>query len=261
MYPIQTGNPFMVQQIVSGSGGFDGSDYGRATGIVTGSSGNNGLQLSARLYGAHGNDYTLQLVNAGAGVAVAGTTATQSGNNVIVSLRRTTSAITATAVEVAQAINAIHCGLAARHTGTGLGVVAAYPTTALMSGGYEPVLRGQPATQFLWTPAANVSAGLFFFEQEETITIRQFEAKFTISSGTHSVTVSRENLDERLQPIAAESIPVFAWDHLTSTNPDIAFSDVGIIVHQNQALKVVTPSTLAGTVRFDVRKGARYPYL
>ena len=259
MYPIQTGNPFMVQQIVSGSGGFTGVDYGRATGAV--GSGNNGLQLSARLYGAHGNDYTLQLVNAGAGVAVAGTTATQSGNNVIVSLRRTTSAITATAIEVAQAINAIHCGLAARHTGTGLGVVAAYGPTALMSGGYEPVLRGQPATQFLWTPAANVSAGLFFFEQEETITIRQFEAKFTISSGTHSVTVSRENLDESLQPILAESIPVFAWDHLTSTNPDIAFSDVGIIVHQNQALKVVTPSTLAGTVRFDVRKGARYPYL
>jgi hypothetical protein len=262
MYPIQTGNPFMVQQIVSGSGGFTGSDYGRAVGVVNGNTADNSLALSARFYGERANDYTLQLFDSGTSTVQVATTATLSGNHVTVTLSRTGSALTATAIDVARAINAVpNLGIVARHTGTGQGIMAATALTPLMSGGAEPHFRGQPPSLFLWALPTNSNGGLFFFEQEETILVRQFESSFSNITGVQSVTVLRVNLDEKLQPITEGAIPVFVWDQLTSAKPNIAFSDVGIILHQNQALKVITTSNLPGVVRFDVRKGARYPYL
>jgi len=57
-------------------------------------------------------------------------------------------------------------------------------------------------------------------------------------------------------------VPVLVYDTLTSLKPDIAFTDVGILLHPGQGLRVTTSSGgLPGLVRFDVRKSAKYPYL
>jgi hypothetical protein len=150
------------------------------------------------------------------------------------------------------------------YNGTGNGVVAAYgPAAANNSAlGVDPAIRGANNEQYLYFVPANTSAGFFFFEQEETITVRQFEALFTVPGGTYTVTVYRVNLNSNYEPILSEAIPVFVWDGITTTRPDIAFSDVGIILHPAQALRVVVNGGgLPGVVRFDVRKGGRYPYL
>jgi hypothetical protein len=89
----------------------------------------------------------------------------------------------------------------------------------------------------------------------------QFESLFnSVGVGPETVTVSRANLDPNLEVIAGETIPVFVWNNLTSARPDIAFSDVGIILQPQQALLVSVTNNLTGVARFDLRKTAGYPY-
>lgn len=263
-YPIQSGNPFTVQQSVTGTGVFDGTEYGRAKGQVPNGNPNAVVRLSARLYGVVPNAYTIQFVDAGAGVLVPTTSAQQIGAAIQVNLRRDPGlGILATAAEVAEAINRAHTGLVATYGGTGNGVVSAYgPSLANNTAvGVDPALRGPNANQFLWYYPANQSGGFFFFEQEEPLVLRQFEGTFTVLGGTQTVLVKRVPLNSNLEPILSEAIPVFVWDQLTTAKPDIAFSDVGIILQPQQAILVVTSTPMGGVVRLDVRKSARYPYL
>lgn len=267
MYPIQNGLSFLVQQSVTGTGAFNGSEYGRALGrfpYAASAGSNNVVRISARLYGLDGNAYQLQLLDLGAGINNPATTVSEQGSKIIVTLRRSSSGgILATAQEVADAINRARLGVGAWYEGSGNGVVAAQAATVInnVRSGVNSTQRGPNVEQYIWSLPVNDDGGFFYFEQEQPVLVHQFEAKFDIpSGGPHTVTVSRVNLTPNLEPIAGESIPVFVWDQLTATRPDISFSDVGIILHPLQALTVSTSTALTGVARFDVRKSAGYPF-
>lgn len=267
MYPIQNGLSFLVQQSVVTGGQFDGSEYGRAIGRfpLSASSGTSSVvRVSSKLYGLDGNAYLLQLFDPGSGINNPATVATLQGTKVIVTLRRSSGGgVLATAQEVADAINRARLGVAAWYEGNGNGVVAAQAALHInnVRAGVNSSLRGPNAEQFIWSLPTSTNGGFFYFEQEQPVLVHQFEAKFDINSGgPYTVTVKRVNLTPNLEPIAGEDIPVFVWDQLTPLRPDIAFSDVGIILHPLQALQVVTSSAMTGIARFDVRKSAGYPF-
>lgn len=275
MFPVATGKSFMVQQTVSGTGTFNGSDYGRAKALrvdpVT--SPNADLFFAAKLYGAAANAVTVSLLDQGPGVTVTGTTVAMVGNAMQVTLRRSSGALLATATEVANAINAFALSpIRAKAGGNGTGIVqptgAPVALNATASGVDASVDAGVAEYQeiFKWVPPSNTHAGLFYFEQEQVLIVRQFEAKFTIASGTHVVEVQRVNLDAALEPITSEAIPFYVHDQLTTARPDIAVSDVRIVLHPLQAVRVVTypvggGAGLQGLVRLDVRREANFPYL
>lgn len=260
MYSLQNGRPFLVQQICSGSGKFNGTEYGRAKGVITNANPNAIVRVSARLYGTIGNAYTIQFIDAGAGVVVPATVASVSGYSVNVKLRRDALAILATAAEVVDAINSAPLGIVAVYNGTGNGVVAAQAPIPITNTafGFDPAVRGPNDDQYLWYYPTNQNGGFFYFEQMRAITVRQFEALFTVGVGTFTVTVSRVNLNSNLEPIAGESVPVFVWDQLTSVRPDIAVAEPGLSLLPMQALQVTTSGGgLPGIARFEVGGGER----
>jgi len=268
MYPIQNGLSFLVQQSTVAGGAFTGAEYGRAIGrfpLAAAPGANNVVRISARLYGLDGNAYRLQMVDPGSGVNNLATTVAEQGSTIVVTLRRSIAGgILATAQEVADAINRARLGVAAWYEGNGNAVVAPQAATLInnVRSGVNAALRGPDAQQYIWSLPAAVNGGFFYFEQEQPVVAHQFEAKFDIpSGGPFTVTVSRVNLTPNLEPIPSESIPVFVWDQLTPSRPDIAIADMGVTLHPLQALQVVTSSSLTGIVRFDVRKSPSYPYI
>lgn len=264
MYPIALGKTFMAQQVVSGTGVFNGTEYGRAKGVVTNADPNAVVRISARLYGTAPNSYTIAFVDAGAGVSVAATTVTQEGPAIRVTLRRSGElGLLATAAEVASAINRSSTGIVATYGGTGNGTVTAMAAQAITNtaSGADSVIAGPSNEQVLTYLPVNENGGFFYFEQEETLAIRQFEAKFTVGGGTYTVTVERVNLNDNLEPVSAEAIPVFVWEDITSTRPDTAYSGARIYLQPRQALRVTTSGGgLPGIVRFDAQRMAGYPY-
>lgn len=258
----------MVQQSVTGVGGtFSGTEYGRAKArfpFAALPGANTVVRVSSKLYGIASNVYTLSMFDNGAGTNVLATTAQLLGNEVRVTLRRTSGGgIQATAAEVAAAINAANLPVCAWYEGDGNGVVAAQSALAItnLTSGYDPSLRGPNANQFIWSLPATTPGGWFYFENQEPVLVYQFECLFNaVGVGPETVTVSRANLTPNLEEIAGETIPVFVWANLTNSRPDIAFSDVGIILHPQQALKVTVTNNLTGVARFDLRKTAGYPY-
>lgn len=254
----------MVQQSVTGTGQFNGANYGRALGRFPASATlgmNTVVRVAARLHGTDANAYTVSFVDPG--IDTANTVATQLGSAITVTLRRQSGVIAATSQNVAEAINRAGLPISASYEGNGNGAVAAQAATPIINvkSGADSSLRGPNADQFIWSLPSNTDGGLFYFENDQQILIHQFEALFNVpSGGPYTVTVSRVNLDSNLEVISGESIPVFVWEHLSTARPDVAFSDVGIIVHPFQALSVATTGALTGVVRFDVRKTAGYPY-
>lgn len=114
------------------------------------------------------------------------------------------------------------------------------------------------ATTFRWKPAAT-NLGLFHFEQERTLVLQQFEAKFTVPGGTHSVRIERVPLNAAFEPVTADAVPVFVYGSLTTTStltsgPDITLADVSIKLPPRWAFRVVTDVAMAGIVRMDVRR-------
>jgi hypothetical protein len=268
MYPIQSGLAFLVQQVVYGTGTFDGSPYGRARSSFPLSPGsgdeNKVVNVSARLFGAKQNALTLEFYDAGVGARVDYTLVEQLGSAITVTLRRAVSgAPLATSSEVAEAINNTSLSVVASYGGDGNGVVTPMAATAIdnVQLGVDPALRGPNANQYIWAIPVNHSAGLFYFEQDTDVVVKQFEAVFNIpSGGPYTVTVSRVNLDTNFEPRVDEKVPVFVWGQLTASKPDIAFSDAALLLHPYQALIVEVTGGLSGLVRFDVRKTAGYPY-
>lgn len=264
MYPIALGNTFMAQQSVSGTGVFNGSEYGRAKGHVANADPNAVVRISARLYGVAPNSYLIQFVDAGAGIEVPATTVQQTGALIQVTLRRSISlGLLATAAEVADAINRTTTGIVATYGGTGNGLVAAMAAQAITNDalGVDALISGPGSEVVRYQLPANVSGGFFYFEQTQTIAIRQFEAKFVLASGTYTVTVERVNLNANLEPVSGEAIPNYVWEGITAARPDIAYSDNNLYLHPYQALRVLTSGPgLSGVVRFDARKVSGYPY-
>ena len=264
MFPTALGKSFMAQQVVSGTGVFDGSEYGRAKGTVTNADPDAVVRISARLYGTAPNAYTIQFVDAGTGVAVPATTVEQVGALIRVVLRRTVElGIVATASEVAAAINNAPTGIVATYGGTGNGVVSAMSAQSINNdeSGVDAVISGPSSERVLYYLPVNENGGFFYFEQEETLSIRQFEAKFVVSSGTYTVSVERVNLNSNLEIESTESIPNFVWESITASRPDIAYADNNLYLHPRQALRVITSGGgLSGIVRFDARRTGGYPY-
>jgi hypothetical protein len=268
MYPTSAGLKFLVQQQVSGTGLFNGSEYGRARATLDPSLGANSIvYVASKLFGTASNAISVQLVDAGSGVAVVATTITQTGAIIKVNLRRTTGAVTATSQEVSDAINTFTTysspgyALGARAGGTGLGVVAAVAATPL-TGGLNPTQYD--GNQYLWTVTTNTSGGLFHFEHEEPLYVLGFRAWFTSfpGSGPYTLTVNQVRLDKDFTKIAAETVPVSIFDQLSPTKPDFAFSGRGdLILYPKQALTVVTNATIPGFVQIEVAKAPNFPYV
>jgi hypothetical protein len=261
MYPITLGDTFSVQQSVTGTGVFNGTDFARAR-VTLGPFGGGGvIRFAARLYGTPSNAYSVQLVDPGAGVAYPATTVEQNGSVIKVHLRRSTIAILATPGEVAIAINAqMNFAFPLRaFAQVDTGVCDAVAATPLTSGADPSEILGDelyPNQLFKWV-RVNLDGGYFHFEQREPILVRQFEAKMILSFPT-TLKWSIVNLTADFMNITAEKIPVFVQD-LTLAAPDITVTDVRIPLMFNQAL--VCDCAAAGLVRVVARREARFPYL
>lgn len=312
MYPAAVGTSFVVQQEVSGSGQFNGAEYGRARATLPNGDSNAVVRVAARLFGTLANALLVELVDRGSGNTVAATTVEQVGTAIRVYLRRGASGSPlASAAEVAAAINDY-----ARYTsvpvtavagGTGLGLCTAVAPTQLTGGrnswgfvsgrvwsstatyaegddvmdqgvlyrslqnsntnhspGASPswwqAYERADAATFRWKPA-NTNLGLFHFEHDRTLVLQQFEAKFTVPVGTHSVRLERVPLNQAFEPIDAEAIPDFVYPSLTTSStptsgPDITLADVSIKLPPRWAFRVITDVAMAGVVRMDVRREA-----
>jgi hypothetical protein len=121
-------------------------------------------------------------------------------------------------------------------------------------------MSAQDGVTFRWGKE-NTNFGLFHFEQAETLIIRQFEAVFEVPVGTHWVSLIRCPLNTAYEPVTAEGVTVFHYASLTSSSPDIAVSDVRILLPKNYAMLVITDVAMPGIVRLDARREANFPYL
>lgn len=263
MYPTPVGLKYFVQQKVTGTGTFDGTEYGRARRTVDPGVGANGIvQYAARLYGADANALTIQYVDAGAGITIAATTVTQVGPAITVILRRSSGAILATATEVAAAVNAYTSrgqgafAIRAYVPGTGASVVTA--TVALaFTGGANPTTD---VTQYFWDIPVNGNAGFFHFEQDYPVWVLGFSANFNVLySGEITVDVTRIRLNEDFTP-TGEEYSFYKYPCLTSTDGKISYTDVKQLVHPRQAMKVSISVATTGYVGFDVQRAAEFPY-
>ena len=255
MYPSDNGTCFVVQQTCA-SAQFTGVEHGRARLTVSNADPNAVVYFAAKLFGSIGNAITVRFVDAGAGTAVTNTTVGIVGSAISVYLKRGASGSpTATAAEIATLINAT-TGLPVRAKagGDGTGTPAAASATNL-TGGANPA--SSENAYYHWAPASTAQ-GLFTFEQTQLVEVSQFECKFTIASGTHTVTVSRVPLDDVYSPISGQDVPVMVYPSLTNAAPTFAFGDTKIRLPPRWALKVTTSSALDGFVRFDVRKSPNW---
>lgn len=264
MYPSAIGQKYLIQYKVSGTGGFNGTEYGRARVTVDPLLGPDAIvHFASRLYGAASNALSIEFVDAGAGVVVSATTVTQTGFAIRVLLRRSAIALLATAAEVAEAVNAFTAyssqafAVSARAGGTGATVVNAVGPM-LFTGGVDPVREG---SQYLWTLPTNQDAGFVHLENTVPMWILGFSARFDVLlPGPFSVTLQRVRLNPDFTPIADEAVSLFMFDGLTPTAVDIAYTDVKQLIHPGQGILVTTSSPLAGFFNIDVMRAAEFPY-
>lgn len=265
MYPSPIGNKFLVQYAVSGTGGFTGAEYGRARLTLNGSPspGDTTIYIAAKLYGTEANGLTVQLVDTGVVQPV--TTVSQTGAAIRVFLRRNSANIQATAPEVAAAINnftaytsAAYAIRARAHNPSATALLSAVAATNL-AGGANPHRIGR--SQFLWNVPLNGDAGYLDVEQDDPMWVLGFSAKFTsLPAGTHTVSVYRTRVLEDFTVVTAEKIPIFVYSGLTTSAPDIAYTDVRQVFHPGQALVVETSVATPGIFNFDLMRAAEFPY-
>jgi len=259
MFPIQDGATFLVQQKVSGTGTFNGTPYGRASlALFGGDPSTKHLWFRARHLGVSGNIYAVHLIDPGGTTAVLDVRL--AGTVLEVRLARTAGVVTSTARQVADAVNAY----AATY---GLPVLADYDRTTAgntvvtpvamtsLAGGVDPV-RDWPQ-QFKWAPAENAHAGLFLFDHDHEVLVRQMGARMTITVDPTPFKVWIVNLTPGLAPILAERFPLFERN-LTTAEPHIGFSDGKVPLLPGRGLYVECAAP--GVVAFDVRRDSRFPY-
>lgn len=204
-----------------------------------------------------GNSVQIRLLDTGA--VQTSTVVSQVGQVVTVTLRRSGVAITATADEVADAINnwqnpgnpAQGSPLVAWPGGTS--VVTALAQTAL-AGGLDPEIVG---SQLKFTGATNAAGGVFYFEQTEPLIIRQVHTKMTVPSGTGTVTFKIGNLTPGLEIIAAETITIASGAVSTSVT-DTSFAEP-LVLLPRQAF--IVDAAYVGCARVYARRESRYSNL
>lgn len=263
MYPTPIGLKYFVQQKITGTGTFDGTEYGRARRTVDPGVGANGIiSYASKLLGTVGNALTVQYVDVGAGLTQASTVVTQVGPAIKVILRRSSGAILATATEVAAAVNAAVTNLdpayaiRARVTGSGASVVTA--TSALsFTGGADPVID---RNQFFWSMPVNTNGGLFQFENEVPIWVLGVSGNFNVVyNGEVTVNVDRVRLQDDFV-LQGESYSFFKYPCLTPNDGRISYTDVKQLVLPGQAMRVTVSVATNGYVGFDVMRAAEFPY-
>lgn len=255
MYLLSNGSTFLVQQamaVVPGTSVFNGTEYGRASLAVPGGAANQSLWFRAKRYGASANSIMVALVNPGGTLAT--TTATLTGTLVEVRLRTTAGVVQATAAEVAAAVNAVALYgfpvVADYDRSTlGNGVVSA-AAGVLLTGGVNPRVEGQQS-QFKWDLPLNQNGGLFYFEQEVPIVIRQMGADFPTIAGPTPFKIWIVNMTPGLGFYTAEKVPLFERVLDAGGLGDIGFSDGRSPLLPNQALRV--ECALPGIVTFHLR--------
>ncbi len=260
MYPTATGQSFTVQQIVSGTGVFTGTDeYGRGKLTLPNGDANAVVRVSSRVYGISSNALEVFLRDPGVGVVNPATTVLQVGPVIQVYLRRDLGGILATAAEVVAAINTspIKLPIRATYGGTGAGIVAGNSPVAL-TGGADPS-TDDAVTQYTWTVPTNGHGGLLFFEQEDTIIIRTMAFTFTGVAAPTKLYVDRVPLNSNFEPVVSQVITILDDIDITVALPRYAVTDIREIVQPFQAIRVRCAAQ--GIAVFDVRKEARFPYL
>jgi|GEM_PF-4674066 len=262
MYTLSNGTTFLVQQLTAATPGtsmFDGSDYGRASLALFGGGAANGrLWFRAKRYGAATNSLFVALINPGGNYPA--TTVTLNGAILEVRLRCVSGAITATAKNVADAVNAISTyafPIVAdydRSTG-GDALVSAVSSTAL-TGGVNPRIEAA-SQQFKWDLPINVNGGFFYFEQDVPVVIRQMGARFPTIAAPTLFQIWQVNLTPGLG-LYEEAVPVFQRTLDVGDADNIGFSDARIPLLPYQALYV--ECALPGIINFHVRPDSRMPY-
>ena len=266
MYPSDFGSKFLIQYTVTGTATLNGADYGRPRLTINPVAGTDGIvYIAAKNYGAAANAITVQYIDAGAGVVVPVCQIQQLGPAITVLLARSAIAITATAPQVAAALNSFTgytspaYAIRAKANNPAATIPLAATSAQLLTGGVDPLVV--PPSQYLWAPPLNTSAGLVTLDNSHPMWVLGFAVKFpAVGVGTFSVKVSRVRLDEVFRPIMAEAVPIFVHDRITTAAPDIAYTDVRQVVHPSQGLLVEATVPAPGFFNFDVTRAADFPY-
>lgn len=241
MYPLALGQIFMIMHTCTGTGGFDGvTEEQRASVIIPGVSSPNGdVVIRARLLGTQGNAYTVGFIDMGAGITVTTTSVIQVGTSILVTLRRSPSAVLATASEVAAAINAVTSfgfpisADARTSTPTVCKGVSATPLT----GGVDANIIDPSGTQFI-SSFSNLNSGVFTFENfSEVVHIRQLQFTFALSSPA-TLGVYLANLTPGLGLVAGSDGPIIEVAMTAAPGNDFGITDVRIPVLPYQACLV-----------------------
>jgi len=258
MYPSNSGSTFLVQQVISGTGTFSKTEFGRASLVVPGpSSPDTELTFRAKKYGTLSNGYTVELFDAG------GTTVplllTLTGNAIKVQLQRVAGAIVTVAPDVANLINSTKiAGFPVVCDPTdpgGIAPLAAASATNLVDG--EDPGETQTPYQYKWS-RDNLDGGMFYFEHEEPVFLRKFGAVVSGITGPTEISLWAANMTKGGTVIESEKIRVFTFI-LDIDKPDISFTDVREPLLPNQCYLV--ECALPGLVQMYVRRESYFPYV
>jgi len=265
MYPLNIGETFVVQQTVTGTGQFDGTDRGRARRTIT-FTGGGAIRFASRTYGSASNTYNLQMIDPGGNYAT--TKVEQVTNSIRITLRRNGGGILATPQEIADAVNAVpdpSFPVQAYASNT-TGVANAVGVTSL-TGGANPTRvdnrRTSEGTYFTWE-YANLNAGFFAFENLDPIVIRALEFKAIGLQGAtlinwYSVPATPDFVARRPSDfVIDEATPIYTIE-MTTDQPFLNITDIRHIIMPNEVLLLVTPT--AGVAKVRLRREGRFPYL
>lgn len=166
-----------------------------------------------------------------------------------------TGTITATANEVAAAVNAVKDPLSGHRAPIGASVVTngagtVDPLAATnLAGGVDPTHR---AGMYL-LDAGSGNVGLFVFGRTPgPFLIRSVEGQYSGVVATTKVTLEKLNLDDGYNPIESSATVIASWE-VTPTAPEASLSDLKFPLMPFQALRVKA-NGLVGVVRVYVKR-------
>ena len=233
----------VLQQTISGTGAFDGTEVGRA--VLTLGAGNSAVTFKARKLGTDFNGFTVRMVDPQQDNPAEIVKFDPSTNRLEVFLRKAGGVVTSTATQVASAVSSKDVIVTAAYGGTGAGTVAA--GSGVLAGAIDPEVARN--VLFKFTPIADVSGGRFTFDQTGNILVRQFEAKLGASVAW---TLEIITLDEGLREIAAETIL-----YSGATAQTVMLVNVNLVLSPLRALKFSAAST--GVARLVCHKEPNFP--
>ena len=242
---IDPSMPFALQH-ESTAGVFNGTEMGRAlheTGV-----GASDVRFSARRLGDGGNAIYVKMVDPGR--VYVRTTVRVYADEIEIVLRHSGVAITATAAEVAAAVNAfdfrVTPGLYVVAHAYGAGVVSAMVRTPLLGGVAIPNPEG-----FTARLSAAGNGGLFFFDQNEPLQLMQVETALGASVATVVSTVDYRTM-------LAGATEAFTMHSVTSASI-LWVPTQPVVLLPGRGVKITAAAT--GIARVTVRRMSRQSYL